>query len=102
MHGLKSLAGAAGASFFTVLLAGYAVLLHRLTGQTDLIIGVPAAGQSASGLDNVVGHCVNLLPIRCSLNPAQKFSEIARQVRSHILDAYERPTSFPLASCCLT
>ncbi len=78
-----------GVSFFTVLFAGYAALLHRLTGQHDLIIGVPAAGQSASGLDGVVGHCVNLLPIRCVIDPSRGFSATARQLRSLVLDAYE-------------
>ena len=39
-----------GASLFATLLAGFDALLHRLTGQTDLVVGIPAAGQAADGL----------------------------------------------------
>src|SRR5262249_50850191 len=42
--GLKKLGPKFGCSFFVTLLAGYATFLARLTGQTDLVIGVPAAG----------------------------------------------------------
>jgi amino acid adenylation domain-containing protein len=89
VQGLKKLGAKGGASFFTVLLAAYAALLHRLTGQRDLVIGVPAAGQSASGLENVVGHCVNLLPIRCQLDPQSAFSQLLQAMRTHVLDAYD-------------
>ncbi len=89
VDGLKKLSARAGTSFFTALLSVYGVFLHRLTGQQDLVIGVPAAGQSASGLENVVGHCVNLLPIRCQVEPASTFSRFLQEVRGLVLDAYE-------------
>jgi amino acid adenylation domain-containing protein len=89
VQGLKKLGAKAGASFFTVMLTSYAVFLERLTGQHDLVIGVPAAGQSASGLENVVGHCVNLLPIRCQLDPASTYWQCLQQMRTHVLDAYD-------------
>ncbi len=40
------------------------MLLHRLTGQADLVVGIPAAGQNADGLAGLVGHCVHMLPLR--------------------------------------
>lgn len=86
---LRATGARAGASFLHVLLAGFAALLHRLTGQTDLILGVPAAGQSVSGLDRVVGHCVNLLPLRVQPDPAGSFADLLRAVRADMLDAYD-------------
>jgi amino acid adenylation domain-containing protein len=76
-------------SFMTTLLAGFEVLLHRLTGQEDVIVGVPAAGQAATGKYALVGHCVNLLPIRSQVNPAQPFSDYLKSRRSQVLDAYD-------------
>ncbi len=86
---LKKLGAASGASFFTVLFASFAAFQSRLTGQNDLLIGVPAAGQSASGLEGVVGHCVNLLPLRCTLDAAATFKSWLTAARTEVLDAYD-------------
>jgi amino acid adenylation domain-containing protein len=87
---LKQLGKTNGCSFMTTLLAGFEVWLYRLTGQEDLIVGVPAAGQAASGQYNLVGHCVNLLPLRSQIDPEQRFSDYLRLRRSPLLDAYDR------------
>ena len=86
---LKQLATKSGCSFMTVLLAGFEVWLHRLTGQTDLVIGIPAAGQAALGQYNLVGHCVNLLPLRTQIDCHAAFSNYLQSRKSTILDAYD-------------
>lgn len=86
---LKQLSKATGCSFMTTLLASFEVLLHRLTGQDDLVVGVPAAGQAATDTYNLVGHCVNLLPLRTQINGQQAFREYLQARRSTILDAYD-------------
>jgi non-ribosomal peptide synthetase component F len=86
---VQRLGGKLGASLFGTLFAGFAATLQRLTGQQDLVIGVPAAGQSASGLMNVVGHCVNLLPVRVDMDPALPFEACARQASGTLLDAFD-------------
>lgn len=78
-----------GCSLVNLMLAGFKVLMCRLTGQTDVVVGLPAAGQSATGQEHLVGHCVNLLPLRTRLDPAQSFTEAARVVRTVLLDAYD-------------
>jgi amino acid adenylation domain-containing protein len=78
-----------GASLFSALLAGFQALLHRVTGQFDLITGIPAAGQSVGGHEQLVGHCVNMLPVRTVLEPATTFNELLKIVRSAMLDAYD-------------
>ena len=86
---LKKAGARAGASFFTTLLAGFGALLHRLTGQDDLVMGIPAAGQSVTGLDGLVGHCVNTLPLRTQPDGDRPFTEYLKMVRGVMLDGYE-------------
>jgi amino acid adenylation domain-containing protein len=89
VEGLKKLGARSNASFFTVLLSAYVVFLYRLTGQQDLIVGVPAAGQAGSGMQQVVGHCVQLLPIRCGVDGAASFRQCLQLVRGQVLGAYD-------------
>jgi amino acid adenylation domain-containing protein len=86
---VKQMGIKAGSSFVSTLMATFEVLLHRLTGQTDIVLGLPAAGQSATGNLRLVGHCVNLLPLRSSVQPAQRFLEFLQQRKDAVLDAYE-------------
>lgn len=81
-----------GASAFATLFSGFAATLHRLTGQDDVVVGVPVAGQSASGMTTLVGHCVNLLPVRTAIDPNQAFDAFVRQSGTTLLDAFEHQT----------
>ncbi|HEX5124543.1 MAG TPA: amino acid adenylation domain-containing protein [Rhodanobacteraceae bacterium] len=78
-----------GASFFATLLAAFGILLERLTGQDDIVIGIPTAGQSVADQANLVGHCVNVLPLRASIDASQPFSRVLGDVRGQLLDLFE-------------
>jgi amino acid adenylation domain-containing protein len=86
---VKRAGARAGASFFTTLLAGFKALLHRLTQQDDLVVAIPAAGQSVGGHATLVGHCVNTLPLRTPVDGGLQFASLLRAVRTVMLDAYE-------------
>ncbi|MEH2333884.1 non-ribosomal peptide synthetase [Nostoc sp.] len=86
---LKQLGTKLGCSFMTTILGGFEVWLHRMTGQNDLVVGIPAAGQAALGQYNLVGHCVNLLPLRSQINGEKSFSDYLQTRRSAVLDAYD-------------
>lgn len=86
---LKQVSAAQNAGLFAGLVAVYAVLLHRLTGQDDIVIGVPAASQSEAGLDRMVGHGVNLLPLRIAIDRTQPFVAFVRDVQRTLYDALE-------------
>jgi amino acid adenylation domain-containing protein len=86
---LKKVGLGAGCSFVTTLLAAFEVLLAQLTGQNEVIVGLPAAGQSASGLPQLVGHCVNLLPLRSQPYADGDFVTYLRQRKTALFDAYE-------------
>ncbi|RZK61496.1 MAG: non-ribosomal peptide synthetase, partial [Hymenobacter sp.] len=87
--GLRALGTAAGCSFVATLLAVFEALLHRLTGQDDLVVGLPTAGQAALGLPTVVGHCVSLLPLRSRPQGALPFLDYLRTRKTELLDALE-------------
>ena len=81
-----------GATLFATLLAAFEVLLHRLTGQDDVIVGIPAAGQAVSGRDRLVGHDVHFLPLRSRLDAANGdpgFVAHLKATRRRLLDAYD-------------
>ncbi|MGA3025704.1 MAG: amino acid adenylation domain-containing protein [Bryobacteraceae bacterium] len=78
-----------GSTLFSTLLCGFQALLSRLTGQSDIVVGIPAAAQSALAGQTLVGHCVNLLPIRLKVAGEAKFSDVLAHSRRKLLDAYE-------------
>ncbi|MBT2321546.1 amino acid adenylation domain-containing protein [Variovorax paradoxus] len=87
--GVRTVAAGLGASLYAALFGIFAGLLHRLTAQEDLVIGIAAAGQLASEMPRLVGHCVNLLPLRVSVNASMALHELASQSRGLLLDAFE-------------
>ena len=84
---LKKAAPGLGGTVFSTLLAVFATLLHRLSGREDLVIGVPSAGQTLAGCDQLVGHCLNFLPLR--LHPSGSFREFSSAAGRAVLSAYE-------------
>jgi amino acid adenylation domain-containing protein len=84
---LKELATRSGASLVTTLLTCFEMLLHHITGQTDLVVGLPAAGQNDFGMKQLVGHCVNLLALRSRIDEDRPFVEHLKERRSAVLDA---------------
>jgi len=84
-----------GVTPFTVLLASYYILLHRYTGQDDIIVGSPTAGRSINEFARTVGYFVNPLPIRMRVNPRQPFLKFLEEVKKTTLDAFEN-MDYPL------
>lgn len=82
--GLKS-----GCSFVTSLMAAFEVLLYVQTGQDDIVLGLPAAGQAVTGKQHLIGHCVNVLPLRSHINGEQSFSDYLRLRKQDVFDAYD-------------
>ncbi|QNP40684.1 non-ribosomal peptide synthetase [Lysobacter solisilvae (ex Woo and Kim 2020)] len=86
---LRRLGGRHGTSLFATLLAGFSGLLSRLTGQRDVVVGIPAAGQPVAGSDDLVGHCVNTLPLRFDIEPSAPFTVMLDTAQATLLDALE-------------
>jgi non-ribosomal peptide synthetase component F/acyl carrier protein len=84
---LKHLAAEENCTLFTVLLAVYAELLGRRSGQRDIVVGVPVAGRTHQQLEGLIGFFVNVLPVRVDLGRRESFHDLVRQVRQVSLDA---------------
>jgi len=86
---LKRLSAQSNCTPFSTLLAASQVLLHRLSGQEDIVIGISAAGQPTAEMTDLVGHCVNFLPLRSFVDGNQTFVKHLKSVQSRALSAYE-------------
>lgn len=86
---LRKTGAQAGCTLFTTLLAGWQILLWRLSGNADPVTMIPAAAQSLMEDTVLMGHCVHLLPIRAELDPAMTASDYLRTLKPAVLDAYE-------------
>jgi amino acid adenylation domain-containing protein len=84
---LRRFCAARGTTVFTTLLAAFNLLLHRLTGQSDLVVGVPAATQVLGGRPDLVGHFANLLPIRSRVGEGRQFSGYLGELQRAVDDA---------------
>ncbi len=77
-----------GATPFMTLLAGFLTLLHRYTGQDDLLVGTPVSGRGRADLEGLIGFFVNTLPLRADLAGEPSFAEVVARVRASALAAY--------------
>ncbi len=75
------------ASLFMVMLAAYSTLLFRLSGQTDLIVGVPLANRTQAAMEELIGCFVNTLPLRVDLSAVPSFRDLLGRVRQAALRA---------------
>ncbi|MFJ7962402.1 amino acid adenylation domain-containing protein [Streptomyces sp. NPDC096324] len=73
---------------FMTWLTAFSTLLARYSGQWDVPIGVPVAGRTASGVEDVVGFFLNSLVLRCRPAADRPFSEALRDVRATALAAF--------------
>ncbi|MCF2220332.1 amino acid adenylation domain-containing protein [Chryseobacterium sp. PS-8] len=85
---LKKLSGNAGVTMFMSTLSLYYILLKKLTGQDDLVIGTPVAGRDHVDLEHQVGMFVNTLALRASCNGNESYSEFLNRVKSITLDCF--------------
>jgi amino acid adenylation domain-containing protein len=85
-----------GASLFMVLLSAFQVLLHRLTGQDDLVIGVPFEGadRAEPGGDRLIANSTNVVPLRSRLEPTATFADLLAANRRLVLEASEHQDYF--------
>jgi glyine---[glycyl-carrier protein] ligase len=88
LDALERLGHRESTTLFMTLFAGFAALLHRLAGQTDIPIGVPIANRTHSAVELVVGTFVNTLVLRADLSGDPTFSELLGRVRELALDAF--------------
>jgi non-ribosomal peptide synthetase component F len=86
---LADLGALHGATLYMTLLAAYGVLLARLGGVEDLLIGSPLAVRSEPALETVVGPLLNTVVVRADLADDPTFVDLLARIRSATLDAQD-------------
>ncbi|MCP4662417.1 MAG: non-ribosomal peptide synthetase, partial [bacterium] len=86
-RGLHGLSQDRGVTLFMTLLATFKLLLHRYTGQDDVIVGSPVAGRRRLETEGLIGFFLNTLVLRTRLSPALPLAELLERVRRTVLGA---------------
>jgi len=86
--GLKRVSRQAGVTLYMNLLATFDVLLHRYTGDQDIVVGTPIAGRNLKQVEGLIGCFVNTLVMRVGVNGEMSYEELLRQVKEVALGAY--------------
>jgi amino acid adenylation domain-containing protein len=88
VRGLKTVSQSARATVFMTLLTLLKIMLHRLTGQNDIIVGAPSATRNSIETEEMIGLCLNNLVIRTCFEKGLTFSDLLVKVRNITLEAY--------------
>ncbi|MCP4218698.1 MAG: amino acid adenylation domain-containing protein, partial [bacterium] len=86
---IKELANARGVTLFMLLLSVFNLLLSRLSGDEDIVVGTPAAGRLHAQLHGIIGMFVNTLPLRISSIDGKNFVSFLSEVKQTTLAAFE-------------
>lgn len=92
---LHQLARTGNATLYMVLIAAFQILLHRISGQDDLLLGSPTSGRK-SAFSNAIGYFVNPIILRSHYDAVFSFISYLAAVRSVVLKGYEHQ-DYPFA-----
>ncbi|MBR0960067.1 amino acid adenylation domain-containing protein [Bradyrhizobium japonicum] len=87
--GIRRLSQSHRASVFMTVLAAWAAVLSRLSGQTDIVIGTPTANRNRPEIEGLIGFFVNMLAVRVDLSAEPSVAELLRRVRAAALAAQD-------------
>ncbi len=86
---IKALAQRHDVTLYMVLLAAYQAVLHRWTGQRDVLVGSPIAGRALPETQGLIGYFANTLVLRSKFAPEMTFGDLLAQVRDTALNGFE-------------
>ncbi|HEX8271798.1 MAG TPA: amino acid adenylation domain-containing protein, partial [Longimicrobiaceae bacterium] len=85
--GLRALGGRHGAALSTTLLAGWAAVLGRLSGQTELVVGASTGGRGRREVEGLIGCFEHTLPVRVELSGSPTAAELLGRVEARVQGA---------------
>ncbi|MCC5626615.1 condensation domain-containing protein, partial [Nostoc sp. CHAB 5715] len=88
LESLKHLAQQQSVTLFMLLLAAFKVLLHRYSGQDEIVLGVPCANRNRSEIEPLIGFFVNTLVLRTDLSGNPSFHTVLERVRTTAAEAF--------------
>jgi amino acid adenylation domain-containing protein len=86
---LKSASARLGCTLYVTLLSGFQLLLHRLTRQQEVVVGISTAGQALFQNASLVGHCVHFLPMLSQLAEGETIKGHLGATRNLLFDAFD-------------
>lgn len=86
---IRKLGARSGCSIFNTMLAAFESFVARISGCHEFGIGIPTAGQLAMDHSQLVGHCVNTMPLRSSVDVQNSFNDQLKKSRTRLLDALD-------------
>jgi hypothetical protein len=90
LHGsLVATARSEGVTLFSLLLASFGALVHRIGGIDDVVIGVPTFGRFGRGDDTLVANCARPMPVRLRTSPTDRVGDLARATQRKVMDAQD-------------
>jgi acyl transferase domain-containing protein len=89
VRALRTCAASEGSSFFGAVLAAYALLLARVSGQRRFVIALPTAEQAVLDQPQLVGHCVNMLPFEIDIVPDMSMAAFLTGVQQQLSHAHD-------------
>jgi amino acid adenylation domain-containing protein len=84
---INALSQAGNVTPYMILLTAFQALLHRHTGQEDIVLGSPVAGRARASLERVIGLFVNMLVLRTRLDGNPTFFESLHRTQATVLEA---------------
>jgi acyl carrier protein len=87
---LRALSRKEGVTLFMALLAGYQVLLSRVSGQEQVVVGTDSANRFTVETERMIGFFINLLPLKADFAGDPTFRDVLAQVRETTLACYAR------------
>lgn len=91
VQALQALSREEGATLFALLLAAYLTLLHRYSGQDDLIVGTPVANRTRPETQELIGFFAGGLPLRVDLSGDPTFRQLVHRTQAVCLEALSHP-----------
>uniref|UniRef100_UPI00055F11C5 condensation domain-containing protein n=1 Tax=Pseudomonas asplenii TaxID=53407 RepID=UPI00055F11C5 len=85
---LRAFSQAQGSTLFMVLLAGWSVLMHHLSGQHDVVVGTPVANRQRPELESLIGFFANTLALRIDAGRELRVSDMLGRIKDLTLAAY--------------
>ncbi|WP_409509736.1 amino acid adenylation domain-containing protein [Bacillus spizizenii] len=89
IRSLQEMSQQTGTTLYMVLLAAYNVLLHKYTGQEDIVVGTPVSGRNHPNIESMIGIFIQTMGIRTKPQANKRFTDYLEEVKRQTLDAFE-------------
>ncbi len=86
---VRKIGAKSGCSLFNTMLAAFNAYVARISGNDDFCVGIPTAGQAALDQPELIGHCVNTMPLRTQVDVNAPFVEHMKATRKTLLDSFD-------------